>query len=247
MIRQAHTYLVGAMSGATLIAIAIAAFVVLVSAQVFRDWPIAALGDGGGDTAALSTAHPAAGAPGGSAAAPNAAAGSAGRRGAGGVAGVKAGGGSSPKQDAVAPNGGGPVPGSEATSPVAQGGSPSGGETGSGGDSGGSQPNAATQSPGSASAGGGSGSAGGGSGGKGTTSGGGGGSTASAPSGQVTETVNNTVTKVDETALGGALGNSGVTEATEGVVEKVVGPESTVGHVVDETVGAVGGLLHPNR
>src|SRR4051812_47545844 len=47
MIRQAHTYLVSAMSGATLIAIAIAAFVVLVSAQVFRDWPIAALGEGG--------------------------------------------------------------------------------------------------------------------------------------------------------------------------------------------------------
>ena len=43
MIRQAHTYLVGAMGGATLIAIAIAVFVLLVSAQVFRDWPIAAL------------------------------------------------------------------------------------------------------------------------------------------------------------------------------------------------------------
>ena len=46
MIRQARTYLVGAMSGATLIAIAIAVFVLLVSAQVFRDWPIAALGGG---------------------------------------------------------------------------------------------------------------------------------------------------------------------------------------------------------
>lgn len=46
MIRQAHTYLVSAMSGATLIAIAIAAFVLLVSAQVFRDWPLAALGSG---------------------------------------------------------------------------------------------------------------------------------------------------------------------------------------------------------
>ena len=52
MIRQAHTYLVSAMSGATLIAIAIAVFVVLVSAQVFRDWPIAALGDSG-DSAAV--------------------------------------------------------------------------------------------------------------------------------------------------------------------------------------------------
>ena len=34
MIRQARTYLVGAMSGATLIAIAIAAFVLLVTAEV---------------------------------------------------------------------------------------------------------------------------------------------------------------------------------------------------------------------
>ena len=52
MIRQAHTYLAGAMGGATLIAIAIAVFVVLVSAQVFRDWPLAALG--GDDGAAVS-------------------------------------------------------------------------------------------------------------------------------------------------------------------------------------------------
>ena len=43
MIRQAHNYLVGALSGVTLIGIAIAVFVVLVSAQVFHDWPIAAL------------------------------------------------------------------------------------------------------------------------------------------------------------------------------------------------------------
>ena len=60
MIRQAHTYLVSAMSGATLIAIAIAAFVVLVSAQVFSDWPIAAFG--GDDRAAVSEAQPVGGA-----------------------------------------------------------------------------------------------------------------------------------------------------------------------------------------
>ncbi|MGC1166488.1 MAG: hypothetical protein WA862_10300, partial [Solirubrobacterales bacterium] len=53
MIRQAHTYLVGAMGGATLIALAIVVFAVLVSAQVFRDWPIAAL-DGGGEAAVSS-------------------------------------------------------------------------------------------------------------------------------------------------------------------------------------------------
>jgi hypothetical protein len=38
-----------------------------------------------------------------------------------------------------------------------------------------------------------------------------------------------------------------VTGVTEGVVNGVVGPESTVGKVVDEAVGAVGGLLHGNR
>ncbi|HTT96326.1 MAG TPA: hypothetical protein VMF55_16770, partial [Solirubrobacterales bacterium] len=41
MVKQAHTYLVGALSGVTLIGIAIAVFVVLVSAQVFHEWPIA--------------------------------------------------------------------------------------------------------------------------------------------------------------------------------------------------------------
>src|SRR6476619_5900228 len=63
MIRQAHTYLVGAMSGATLIAIAIAAFVLLVSAQVFRDWPVAALGNG--DEGSISQSQSAGGAPAG--------------------------------------------------------------------------------------------------------------------------------------------------------------------------------------
>src|SRR4051794_24092378 len=53
MIRQAHTYLVGAVGGATLIALAIVAFALLVSAQVFKDWPIAALGSD--DTAAVSS------------------------------------------------------------------------------------------------------------------------------------------------------------------------------------------------
>src|ERR1700761_9139940 len=43
MIRQAHTYLVGALSGVVVVVIAIGAFVVLVSAQVFHDLPIPAL------------------------------------------------------------------------------------------------------------------------------------------------------------------------------------------------------------
>src|ERR1700684_4147026 len=44
MIRQAHTYLVGALSGVTLIGIAIGVFILLVSAQFSHEWPIAALG-----------------------------------------------------------------------------------------------------------------------------------------------------------------------------------------------------------
>ncbi|HKA67467.1 MAG TPA: hypothetical protein VKG03_06125, partial [Solirubrobacterales bacterium] len=79
-----------------------------------------------------------------------------------------------------------------------------------------------------------------------SSSGGGGrstGATTPSPSGQVTGTVNDTVSKVDESALG----NSGVTGVTEGAVNGVAGPESPVGHGVDETVGAVGGLLPGNR
>jgi hypothetical protein len=59
----------------------------------------------------------------------------------------------------------------------------------------------------------------------------------------VTGTANGTVNQVDETVTGGALDKTGVTGVTEGVVEGVAGPESPVGKVVDETVGAVGGLL----
>lgn len=83
MIRQAHTYLVSAMSGATLIAVAIAAFVVLVSAQVFSDWPIAALG-GGDDRAAVSEAQPVGGEEAGAAPVAAGAAGAVARRGGGG-------------------------------------------------------------------------------------------------------------------------------------------------------------------
>src|SRR5262249_28307037 len=63
MIRQARTYFVGAMSGASLIAVAIAVFVLLVSTQVFGDWPVAGLL--GGDRPAVSDAREAAVASGG--------------------------------------------------------------------------------------------------------------------------------------------------------------------------------------
>jgi hypothetical protein len=56
MIRQAHTYLVGALSGVVVIGIAIAAFVVLVSAQVFHDLPIPALTSSDQKPAAVSPA-----------------------------------------------------------------------------------------------------------------------------------------------------------------------------------------------
>ncbi len=59
--------------------------------------------------------------------------------------------------------------------------------------------------------------------------------------------MNNTVGAVDETVTAGTLEKTGVTGVTEGAVEGVLGPESTVGKVVDETVGAVEGLLHPKR
>jgi hypothetical protein len=223
MIRQAHTYLVGAMSGATLIAIAIAVFVLLVSAQVFRDWPIAALGDD--DTAAVSDGHPAAG----SATGPT-----------GAAAQTSAGGGDAAKGDGAAtkPGPDGPpvlAPGPSSGQPVSSG-QPGSGGGGQGGGSGNSAPAhnpSSPSSPGPSS---------------GKTSGGGGGSSqGSSPSSQVTETVNSTVNQVDETALGGTLKETGVTEAAEGVVNGVAGPESAVGHVVDETVGAVGGLLNGNR
>jgi len=54
VIRQAHTYLVGALSGVVVIGIAIAAFVVLVSAQVFHDLPIPALSSSDQKAAAVS-------------------------------------------------------------------------------------------------------------------------------------------------------------------------------------------------
>jgi hypothetical protein len=62
----------------------------------------------------------------------------------------------------------------------------------------------------------------------------------------VTGTVHNTVAGVD-TATGGALGDTGVTQVTEEVVKGVAGPESPVGETVDKTVEkvkeTVGGLL----
>ncbi len=59
MIRQAHSYLAGAVSGATLIAAAIVVFILLlVSTQGFRDLPL--INVGGSESTAVDSADPAA-------------------------------------------------------------------------------------------------------------------------------------------------------------------------------------------
>lgn len=226
MVRQAHTYLVSAMSGATLIAAAIAVFVVLVSVQVFEAWPIDSFGGGsGGETSsqAQSTGSGAAGAGGAAAGAGGAGAAATGAdRNAGqGDDSVAAGG---TGDRAFQPGGG--APGGD--------GGPVAGQDGAAG---------LPSSPGAGAA---------GSGGNGVSTGGGGGGGAgagsgSSPSETVTNTVNETVNQVDQSVTGGALEKSGVTGVTEGVVDGTLGPESTVGQVVDGAVGAVGGLLQPKR
>lgn len=245
MVRQAHTYLVGAMSGATLIAVAIAVFVVLVSAQVFSRWPIVALG-GDSDSAAVSKAHPAAGSAADAAGALVAAT-TAARKAAAATARLGGGNGNGGNDAVAGSDGVGSSGGSEVTTtgPDEPAGNAGPQDGGSGNAT--SPQSPATTSPSGSS---GSSSSGGGSTGGGATSGSGGGSTgATTPttSAQVTETVNGTVTKVDETALGGTLQETGVTGVTESVVNGVAGPESTVGKVVDETVGVVGGLLGGKR
>lgn len=225
MVRQAHTYLVGAMGGATLVVIAIAAFVMLVSTQVFTNWPIA--GFGGDDEAGVSASQPVE---------PSSAAGA----GAASAAGATA---ASPDraQQQTGAQGDGRTQVGENAAGLQSG---SGAEVPSGGGSDGSpsgqgSPGTTTTNPAS-----GGGASGSGAGGAGSSGGGG---AASSPSQTVTSTVNDTVTKVDETVLGGALGGTGVTEVTQGVVEGVAGPESTVGKVVDGAVGTVGGLLGGKR
>ncbi len=48
LVRQAHSYFAGAISSTVLIAAAVIAFVLLVSAQAFREWPVSGLGWRGG-------------------------------------------------------------------------------------------------------------------------------------------------------------------------------------------------------
>lgn len=238
MIRQAHTYLAGAVSSTALVAAAIVAFVMLVSFQALRDWPLAGIGIGGDDNAATTPGSPGAGSP----ASPVVAGGAAVTAGP-----VVARGSAHNGNSRSASRRGNQVavdasPTATTGSPTAEAppSSPGGqGSNGAGAPSGSSPTGTASSSP---TPGGGGGSNPGAGGGSTGSAGSGGKST----SGAITETVNKTVSGVDE-ATGGALGNAGVTEPTEKVVESVAGPESTVGKTVDEVVKTVGGLLGGNK
>lgn len=261
MIRQARTYLVGAMSGTVLIGAAIAVFVVLVSAQVFRDWPVASLGSGGPDevkvsdaksASASTSAADAGGAP-AAKAAPTIATPATGRAPAGGNAGNRAvdrATATAPQVESAAPDTtagpGNPIsvdPETPSGSPESSDGSPAGKP---------STPAApAPSSPPPSSGGNGGGNA------SPSNARGSGGSPGNgvqlpstknvtepvtkSPSKTVTESVNSTVNGVDE-ATGGTVGETGVPKAAEEVVNGVAGPESPVGHTVDEVGNVVGGL-----
>jgi hypothetical protein len=238
MIRQAHTYLAGAVSSSALVAAAVVAFVLLVSLQALKEWPLSGIGIGGGDSAAVGPSAPV---PTGSASSPAQAA-------AGATTGPVA-------AKSTARNGNGRPAAKQGNqvavdaSPTATTGSPTAETpTSSPAGQGGSAPNGSSSSPtGSASSAPASGGGGGGGGG-GSSPSAGSGSTSSTESGgkttsgAITETVNKTVSGVDE-ATGGVIGSTGVTEVTEKVVESVAGPESTVGKTVDEVVKTVNCLL----
>ncbi len=216
MIRQAHTYLAGAVSGTALIAAAVVAFVLLVSLQALRDWPLAGIGGGGRQRGGLGRA---AGDRRGSssrrlgAAGPAPANGNGRRQGGAGSLGAVA----AAAQPASAPR-----RRLRHARPPANRGLRTRAAAAAG-----SAPSASIRFRWQA---------GGGSGpGAGAGSG-------QSTSGAVTGTVNDTVSGVDQ-ATGGALGDTGVTKVTEEIVNGVAGPESTVGKTVDKVVETVGGLL----
>jgi hypothetical protein len=215
VIHQARTYLAGAVSGAALIAAAVVAFVLLVSVQGLRDWPLAGLG-GGDESGSVSPAQPVTAPAAGDSDAVAGGASPADADPVGGGAGEPAGGGGGIPAGAGTPP---PSPGGE--TPVSS--RPGSGATGGpapGRRRGGSQPQPQPAS------------------------------TAPSPSGTIAGAVNGTIAGVDR-ATGGALGRSGVKKATEGVVNGVAGPQSSVGKTVDEVAekakGTVGGLLGGGR
>jgi hypothetical protein len=228
MVRQAHTYLAGAVSGTALIAAAVVAFVVLVSLQAIRDWPLAGIG-GGSDSSAVSAGHPAAA---GNTAVPTA-----------GGAGVVAARVARSAADRNSRQLGGPAESKQQVGAATTGSSPSPAA---------GSPAGEAPAPNSGSGGGASGppgqstSSGSGSGGGGPVSSPGTGGSGQSTSGAVTGAVNNTVSGADQT-VGGTLGDAGVTKVTEEVVNGVAGPESAVGETVDKVGETVGGLLPGKR
>jgi hypothetical protein len=233
MVRQAKRYLAGAASSAALIAVAIVAFVLLVSAEAFRQWPIGGLGSG--DPPSLAPARSveaAAAAKTRAVAAARAARGrnrhESARRGARAGAGVRG-------ERTQAGNVVADLPGAQAGSTDSVG--SGGGET---------KPSPAEHSGGSGQArptAGGGNSNGGGSGGGGAGDGGGPRQSVSAP---ITEAVKETVSQVDATT-GGTLEQAGVTPMAEEAVEAVAGTESTIGQTVDKSVQTAAGVLEAGR
>ncbi|HEY0391738.1 MAG TPA: hypothetical protein VGC63_08520 [Solirubrobacterales bacterium] len=235
MVRQAHTYLAGAVSGTALIAAAVVAFVLLVSLQAIKDWPLAGIG-GGSDGSAVSAGRPAAPANAAAHAAGGVGATAAGRAGSVANGNGRQGGnfaGEGRQQVAAAttgspssPQAGSPVGEAPASNPRSDGGA--------------ADPPGQSTSPGSG---------GGGAGSGGPVSLPGTGSSAGSgqsTSGAVTGAVNDTVSGADQ-AAGGTLGDAGVTKATEEVVNGVAGPESSAGEIVDKVGETVGGLLPGKR
>lgn len=248
MIRQAHTYLVGALSGTVLIGVAIAVFVVLVSTQVFTNWPVS-LGSGApaktevSDARSASDGTAAAGQGAFAAAKARAIAAAAARRDSAAAAAARRGGkanvdaiGRVAHARAVTSSLENPIEGGEA--PADTGGSHEGASGGS--------PSPASPAPTPAPTAGGGGPEGVKE--TGTPTSGGGGKESPTPTPKtvteaVTETVHETVNGVTETVTGSPPPATGVTEVTEEVVNGVAGPESVVGHTVDEATKGVGGVL----
>jgi hypothetical protein len=262
MIRQAHTYLVGALSGVVVIGIAIAAFVVLVSAQVFHDLPIPALSSSDQKPPAVSQGkalsspdHRAVATTGGvsiGTTQPDHTTANANAAG-GGQAGAN-------NSQSSANHQATPTPTQDATAPAEvvetssgngtgnQGSSSNGGNAGSHN----SQPSTSHQpSSSNGGSGGGTTTSTSGSTGGGAATGTSGPTTTSPPptpvttakpSEAITESVNGAVGTVDD-ATGGALSESGVTPVVEEAVNGVAGPESVVGKTVDGVGEVVGGLV----
>lgn len=217
MIRQAHSYFLGAMSGTALIAGAVVVFVVLVSAQAFKDWPISALGGGFGESAPLAPGKPVAHGEGGTAASSAPKQSQAQGKHNGDSKGGAPSRGTAHNVDSVGATGG--------STHTGAGSSPPAGSTG--GSAGGSPTGAGS-------------SAGSGSTGAGSSQPSGGGN----PGSEVTNTVNDTVSGAGNT-IGGALEGAGVPKAAEEIVNGAAGPESVVGQTAEKAGETVGGLLTP--